>query len=367
MLRVARFLHAFRRFPRTATTETEVHFPVAAERVPASLIRPAGAGPLPGWILLHGITVPGREHPVLRRFAHSLAASGATVLIPEIPAWRQLRPAPEAADATVAAAAAHLRERGDVREQGLHLVGFSFGGTQALMSAAKPGIREMVRSVVSFGGYCDLERTLHSMFTGEHEWEGVTRRLVPDPYGRWIVTGNYLTAVPEFAQMEELGRAALALAAESGRVGAYADESVYDASKRELRESLPMEQREIWDVIAPPAGVLPPREEAVELARKLFQATMAMDPGLDPRPLLSRLDQRVVLAHGHADRLIPFTETLRLRAALPSRVEATHSVTRLFAHSREAEPLGVLQLPREFARYLSLLDDVLRPAGARSP
>jgi len=367
MLRVARFLHAFRRFPRTATTEAEIHFLVAGETVPASLIRPAILGPFPGWILLHGITVPGREHPVLRRFAHALAASGATVLIPEISAWRQLRPASECAGATVSAAAAHLRERDDVLGRSLNLVGFSFGGTQALVCAAQPGVREMVRSVVSFGGYCDLGRTIHSMFTGEHEWDGVRRCMTPDPYGRWIVTGNYLTAVPEFAHMGELGRASLALAAEAGRVGAYADEGVYDAYKRELREALPAEQREIWDVIATPAGVLPPREEAGDLARKLARAALANDPGLDPRPLLSRLDQRVVLAHGHADRLIPFTETLRLRAALPSRVQVSHTVTRLFAHSREAEPLGMSRLPREVTRYLSLLNEALRPAEVRSP
>ena len=72
--------------------------------VPASLYRPTGAdGPLPGWVVLHGITRPGRMHPVLQRMVRALARSGATVLVPEVPEWRELHLAPEQAQDTASA------------------------------------------------------------------------------------------------------------------------------------------------------------------------------------------------------------------------------------------------------------------------
>jgi pimeloyl-ACP methyl ester carboxylesterase len=361
MLRVARFLHCYLRFPARSVEEREISLRVGEEELPASWLRPAGAGPLPGWILLHGITVPGRNHPVLTRFAHALASSGATVIIPEVAAWRRLRLEVAGGDAAIAAAAEHLRRSPDVLGERLNLVGFSFGATQALISASKPGIREAVRSVVGFGGYCDLGRTVRCMMTGEHEWNGVQRRFEPDPYGRWIIVGNFLTQIPEFAHMVELERAAHSLAVESGLRGAYAAEAEYDDFKARLREELPPGQRETWDLIAPPSDVLPPLEAARELSAKLEAAALRIAPELDPRPALATLDQDIVLAHGHDDRLIPYTETLRLQEALPPDARAQVWITRLFAHSREADRLGLTQYPTELGRYVALLNRALRP------
>jgi pimeloyl-ACP methyl ester carboxylesterase len=363
MLRVARFLDSFARHPGGAAEQREVILAAGATGVPATYIRPPAARPLPGWIVLHGVTVPGRHHPLLLRFAHALARSGAAVLIPDVPAWRELRLDVAEGDRAILAAAEHLRERPDVADRRLNLVGFSFGATQALASATLPGVRESVGAVLGFGGYCDLGRTLQCMMTGEHEWGGVNHRLAPDPYGRWIAVANYLRGIPEYAHMEELTTEARALAVESGRRGIYAADPCYDSLKREARERLPAEQRELWDLIAPPSTVVPPVEPGRELGRRLLDAALERDRGIDPRQRLASVTQRVVLAHGFDDRLIPYTESLRLLEALTSATEASLTVTRLFAHSSEADPLGYLQYPREMTRYLALLNRALRPCG----
>ena len=84
MLRAARFLHSYLRHPRGRLHHSEVGLEVDGSTVPATLLKPPIDRPLPGWIVLHGITVPGRHHPGMVRFASSLAASGALVLIPEV-------------------------------------------------------------------------------------------------------------------------------------------------------------------------------------------------------------------------------------------------------------------------------------------
>lgn len=357
-LRVARFLRGYLRHPSAPLGEEETTVRTSAGEIPATLVRVGGRGPRPGWIVLHGITVTGRRHPSLARFTHALAATGATVLVPEVRDWTELRIDPHAADVVIAGSVEALRARSDVDGDRLRLVGFSFGATQALVSATSPGTRERVRVVVGFGGYCDLERSLLCMLTGEHEWRGMRHRLDPDPYGRWIVASNYLAAVD--GALAAVGRAAHALAGEAGRRGAFAADALYDPLKASLRSGLTPRQREVWDLVAPPAGVRPPTDETRDLAARLTAAALSVHPQLEPREALARVDQRVVLAHGLDDQLIPYTETLRLREALGPRARVSVTITRLFAHSRSAERLGAAKFPLEALRYLRLLHRATR-------
>ena len=54
----------------------EIEFRRESETLPATLYLPSDdhAG-LPGWVLLHGITVPGRRHEALVRFANRTEVS----------------------------------------------------------------------------------------------------------------------------------------------------------------------------------------------------------------------------------------------------------------------------------------------------
>lgn len=359
-LRTARFLRAYLRGGTGPFRQEELTVEIGGEAREATLYLPARRGPAPGWVVLHGLTVPGRHHAAMTRFVRSLAATGAAVLVPDVPAWRQLRLDVTAARTTLADASHWLAARPEVRPGGVGTIGFSFGATQALMAAADPSVQRDVRAVVGFGGYCDLQRMLRCLFTGEHEWRGERYLLDPDPYGRWIIVGNYLTLIDGFAGMEAVARGALELAVEAGRNGAYAWEPVYDPLKAEIRAGLSPAEREIWDVVAPPAGAPPAN---VELARRIADAFCAAalekDPGLDPRPHLPRVRGRVVLSHGRADRLIPFTETLRLRELLPPVARPAVTITGLFAHSSHAGWLHPLDRAREAGLFIRLLNDAL--------
>jgi pimeloyl-ACP methyl ester carboxylesterase len=358
--RTTRFLRAYLRGGAGRFREAETHVEVGGERCEATFYLPERRGPVPGWVVLHGLTVPGRRHEAMTRFVRSLAASGAAVLVPDVPAWRTLRLDVDAARRTLAAGARWLSARPEVQAGGVGAVGFSFGATHALMAAADAGVQRDVRAVVGFGGYCDPHRMLRSLFAGEHEWAGEDFRMDPDPYGRWIIVGNYLTRVRGFEGMEAVQRAALALALEAGNARTFAWEAEFDPLKAQIREGLSPAERELWDVIAPPAGA-PPRdlEAARALADGFAAAALEHDLGLDPRPHLPRVGTRVVLSHGRADRLIPFTETLRLQTLLPPAAVKSVTITGLFAHSAHAGWMHPLDRVRESAQFIRLLNDAL--------
>ena len=355
--RTTRFLAAWVGGAR-GVREVETTVRVVGEEREATLYLPPGRGPAPGWVVLHGLTVPGRRHGAMTRFVRSLAASGAVVLVPDVPSWRALRLDAEAARETVRAGVARLEGMDEVRPGGVGAVGFSFGATQVLMAAADPSMHGRLNGIVAFGGYCDLGRMLRCLFAGEHEWEGVRYTLDPDPYGRWIVVGNYLTLIPGCKGMHAVAHAALELATEAGRRGEWAWGPHYDAMKVELTRGFTADEQRIWQIIAPPAEVRPDPEAARELAARFTAAALARAPGLDPRPHLGGLRARVVLSHGRQDRLVPFTETLRLMTMVPPETRATATITGLFAHSAGAW-LHPVHWLRETSAFVKLLDRAL--------
>ena len=361
MRRTAGFLRTFLRdAPAAGTREEEITIRVGDEEREATLFLPPGRGPHPGWVVLQGLTVHGRRHPSMRRFVHALAGSGAAVLVPEVPAWSRLEIDVTEARRTLAAGVLHLSERPEVHPGGVGAIGFSFGATQAVMAAADPAVHGKLKVVLGFGGYGELARVLRFLFAGEHEWNGARYTLDPDPYGRWIVVGNFITWIPGFEHMEALGRAARELAVHAGEFKAWAWDPVYDTKKAELRARLAPDEQRVWDVIAAPAAARIDVDAARELAAAFADAALTKDPGLDPRPRLGGIRSRVILTHGRQDRLIPFTETLRLTAMMPANVDVSSTVTGLFAHSAAGKMRHPIAWARETGRFVGLLDRALK-------
>jgi fermentation-respiration switch protein FrsA (DUF1100 family) len=295
----------------------------------------------------------------LVRFARSVAASGATVLVPEVADWVSLGLEPARSLDAVESALAEL-EADPLVTGKPGLMGFSFGGPQALRVAGDPAVRERLRCVASFGGYGDLGRTVRFLLTGLHEWGGDEYRVRPDPYGRWIVASNYLTSVPGF---EDAGDVALALRELAAYAGDHRIES-WDASldgmKEEIATRVAPERRDLFTFFAPDAAHDPPgpSPEAESWAERLADAGERVAPDLS---LPDEVDVPLptFLVHGRNDHLIPFSETLRLarRVQAPS-LETT--VTALFAHSAgDPRPKGPVSWTREVWRFSRAMGRIL--------
>ena len=193
---------------RSAVEEYETVLSRGDREVPASVILPAGGRrTLPGWVVLHGVTRPGRFHPTLLRFVRALASSKAAVLVPQIPEWVDLSLEPERTLPTVQAALDGLRSLPGTSDGPYGLIGFSFGAPQAMIAAAHQDVSEQLAGVVGFGSYFDVASMVRFQMTGRFDLGDATHRLRPDPYGRWIMGWNHLTSIPEYQNAQDVADA----------------------------------------------------------------------------------------------------------------------------------------------------------------
>ncbi len=349
---------------RSRVRVEEVRLEGPGDPLPATWFAPPpDAPPSPAWVVLHGLTRTGRSHPSLVRFARALASASGGVLIPEIPAWQALYLAPGGTLPTLHRGLDWLEGRPEHEGTARGLVGFSFGAPQAIAATGDPAVAARVDGVAGFGGYCDLERTIRYQLTGLHEWRGREHHHRPDPYGRWIVAGNYLPGVPGYEGSEATAEALLELARVAGDRNLPSWDASLDPAKEELRRPLDPAGRRLFDRLAAPDGSDLGPEEGAELARGLADTAATLDPLLEVRDRLGAAGGRVEVLHGRRDHLIPYTEALRLREALPDSVEPGLTVTEMFGHSAQDRlPLGRIlpegiRFARALARVMGMLSD----------
>lgn len=370
-----------------AGREWELEFDRGDRRLPASIFAPAGEGlPDHAWLVLHGITRPGRAHPSLLRFARAVASSGALVVVPEVPEWIELSLAPEQTLPTALASLTLLEDELGIPAARTGMMGFSFGAPQGLVAASDPQIVDRIAGVAGFGGYCDLERAVRFLFTGVHEWQGSSAVRRPDPYGRWIVAANFLLEVPGYSGAEAVRDALLELAQEVGEQQIPAWDPIFDPIKDRVKARLSPDETHLFERFAPHSSVSlavgvrdgagglggagrPPgaeaSDEAERWAERLTEAGRRTTPLIDPVQGLGRTPRHVELLHGLGDDLIPYTETLRWGERLTAarrdhgQPPPRTTITPLFAHSREEPKLNPVRMARETVRFVRALSRIL--------
>jgi fermentation-respiration switch protein FrsA (DUF1100 family) len=263
------FLVEFLGQGRWQPLSTLTHEPVAralpaaagARSVPIDLYARSALGRPPGLVLVHGLSVEGKDDPRLREAARLLARAGWVVAVPTIQGLTVLRLRPEDAGAVRASVVA-LRGAGYRR---VAVLGISLGAGPALLTAADPSSASGLSAILALGGYASAVELLRYTLTGAYGFGEVTGRAA----------GVLEPAIAQFAR---------------------ANPELLDEAGRRLvdnRDPAAMDER---------IRALPPS------TRDLLDA-------LSPGPRIGSLRAPLFLIHGRQDPAVPFTESLRLDAA----------------------------------------------------
>jgi dienelactone hydrolase len=284
-------------------------------------------------LLVPGVHAMGIDEPRLTGLSKELAATGLAVVTMELPDLAQYQFTPRTVD-IIEDGARWLADRRDVAADGkVGLMGISFAGGLATVAAGRPGLRDRLAFVFSFGGHGDLPRVLRYLCTGieplgpgapagsaphvrpPHDYGvavilvGIADRMVPpeqvEPLRKGIVT--FLTA----SQLDVADKPRAAAIFEDARKQA--------AALPEPSASL-MKAVNDRDVKGLGARLLP--------ALQKIDYPSSLSPEESAPPSVP-----VYLLHGTDDTVIPSVETLLLAEHLRDKTRVKTLLSGLITHA----------------------------------
>lgn len=279
----------------------------------------------PRILLLPGAARAGRDDERVVSLASSLAAAGREVVVPELSLFSEVLDVDDL-DRVVQAAVSLCRT-----DDGLVLMGFSYGGALALVAAADERLAGCIDLVATFGAYADLVGVLQAAVTGVsvvdgrmYPWDAADRSVV-----RTVLRDAATRLVPE--EQRELLRSALDRREPGGLTGTA------DLVYRMMTADDPM-------VVAHLARRLPPP------GKGLFETFSPVD-------VAEQIEADVLAAHALDDPAVPAAELRRLEKAFP---EAEVMTVRSFDHVNLSADDGLLPLATDLLTAWSFMRAVLR-------
>lgn len=291
--------------PRPGFERVEAEFAVRRELRAADVYLPQAAVRA-AMVLVPGAAEGGRRDARLVEFAGSLARSGFAVVVPDVPALRELRLTPDSV--TDLLAAVDFLRTGphtapflgvDIR---LGIGAFSVAAGLAVLAALESESAGKVDFLMLVGGYYDLQRTLGWLTTGHYRTGNLQQDMTPDSAGKWVYALSHAQSLRRGSDRETL--------AELAR-GKLADPA---ADIDDLIARLGPEGRSVYEFIV---NREPGRVQ--ELIDGLPAAARSDIAALDLAGReLSGLGADLILVHGLDDNIIPWGESVALAAAVPN-------------------------------------------------
>ena len=289
---------------RPGCEREEAGFPVDGRQRAADVYLPQAAVRA-ALVLVPGAAEGGRRDGRLVAFAGALARSGFAVVVPDIPALRELRLTPESV-ADISAAVEFARNGPYTAPylapgSRLGIGAFSVAAGLAMLAALDPESGSEIDFLLLVGGYYDLPRTLGFLTTGRYERDGMHLEMTPDAYGKWVYALSHAESLHRASE-----RAALADLARAGLEDPSADTEA-------LAARLGPEGRAVYDFI-----VNRDPERVPDLIGRLPDHVRSEIAALDLAGRdLSGFKAEVILIHGLDDNIIPYGESLALADAMP--------------------------------------------------
>lgn len=294
-----------------------------------------------GVVLVHGVHHLGLEEPRLGRFARALAAEGLVVLTPEVRSLAEYRLDAEAIEVLGASVEALHRRTGSRAG----MLGMSFAGGLALLTAADPRFAPHVGFVVAVGAHEDVDRVGRYLVSGESTYpDGSPFRLKAHDYGALVLVHARAEA---FFPPEQVPAARAAVAA-------WLHED-FAAAKAAIA-ALPEPSRATVEAVT--SGD-PSRYRAPLLAAL---AATKDAPRVSPHGRLAGLRAPTFLLHGTGDAVVPASETAWLAREVPRGALARTLVSPAIRHVEPVAPQLVDQ-----ARLVDFMGAVLAAADALPP
>ncbi|MCP4327636.1 MAG: RNA methyltransferase [Alphaproteobacteria bacterium] len=280
-------------------TRRTIFFDIDGRRTPADVYDP-GQAVGAELVLIPGFTRAGKDDPRVIDLAMSLARARFAVLVPDVPGSRDLRVSRR--DSRVVADAVLYLARGEQTAVPLGVAAISYAVGPAVLAALMPEAGDAIDFVVGVGAYYDTADIITFMTTGGYRESASADWRFGDPYpaSKWIFLAGNAEALENPSDRALLRR--------------IADRRTADpaAPIGDLESGLGPDGRALLDLLLntdPDRAAALIAELPANVSREISSLSLAP---LDLTPLAGKL----ILIHGLEDRMIPYTESRALAAAV---------------------------------------------------
>jgi pimeloyl-ACP methyl ester carboxylesterase len=285
-------------------------FDYTAGHVEGDIYSPGSTGRHGVLVLVLGARPVERDDPVLVRFAEGLSRAGLVVMIPVSSNLAAGRVEAEEVDAIVGEVDL-LRQRPDVDPARIGILGFSVGGSVAIVAAADSRLDGRLALVNAFGSYDDATDLVRAASTRSLAYAGLDEAWEPNPLTLWVIARQFVDTLPDAHDRDVLDRLYLQS----------------DQSARGETATLTAAGRAALGLL----DGLPPAETEAALAQ-LPPASLARLQAIRPAGVLDRLHTPLFIMHDRGDHFVPYTESRRMAAHTPAAVLARYAEFDLFDH-----------------------------------
>jgi dienelactone hydrolase len=344
--------------------ERELTIPALRGPLRARVYEPATRSH-PTALLVSGLHPSGIDEPRLVRLARQLAASGVTVVTPDIRELSRFEITSAITDEIEQAASWLASDSGLSPEHRIGMMGISFSGGLSIVAAGRPALKDRVAYVFSFGGHDDLPRVLRYLCTGAEPYPSDRIPLraersaetedqfvrAPHDYGVAVILLGIADRLVPAAQVEPL-RAA---------IRQYLDASALDTNVDKAKASAEFDdlQRLTKTMREPSATLLRyvSERDVVHLGARLlpyigaYGASPALSVSRSPKP-----SAPIFLLHGTDDNVIPSLESEYLAEDLRGHAPVRLLLSGLISHAEADRPVhtnDVMQLAGFWGDLLS--------------
>lgn len=175
-------------FPRPWARSVEVRAVELAPGVEGDMY--SGGDDAPMLLFVPGAAPKGREDSRVVRAAEALAAANRRVFVPELMLYRRTF---EREDIDLLATAMDVLAEGEP----IGVLGFSYGGSFALIAGAHARVSGDISYIAVFGAYYSLEHVIQGITTGSTLLDGKQRAFETVPEARDILTSAAVRLAPE--------------------------------------------------------------------------------------------------------------------------------------------------------------------------
>ncbi len=290
---------------RTVTVRPRHTVPTRQGDVEAQLYRPESRVRR-SVLLVPGVHSMGIAEPRLTALARDLAGSGIAVMTLALPDLMGYRITARSAD-VIEDAVAWMASRPELAPDGrIGMIGISFAGGLSIVAAGRPGIRDKVAYVVSFGGHGDLGRVLHYLATGDAVQAPGVVTIPPHDYGVAVILHAAADRMVPPAQVMPLRDAigTFLLASQLTLVDMTRADATF-AKAREMVQALPEPSATYMTYV---------NDRNVKALGPILVPHLGLeaDPAASPERAASLPTAPIFLLHGDEDTVIPAAESVVL-------------------------------------------------------